>query len=105
MILTTVRSTATREFDRAVGPFQLIPQTWRNWHTDGNGDGVEDPHNFDDAAMAATNYLCRASSPQDTEEGWRAAITAYNSAGGYLDAVASRAAAYAAAAKGAVSTR
>lgn len=85
------------EHDRAVGPFQLIPQTWRNWHTDGNGDGVEDPQNFDDAAMAATNYLCRASSPHDTEEGWRAAIAAYNSAPAYLDAVARRAAEYAAA--------
>ena len=46
---TTARSTATPTFDRAVGPMQLIPQTWRNWHTDGNGDGVEDPQNIDDA--------------------------------------------------------
>lgn len=86
------------EFDRAVGPFQLIPQTWRNWHVDANGDGVEDPQNIDDAAMAAVNYLCRASSPQDTEAGWRAAITAYNSAPSYIDAVARVAAEYAAAA-------
>ncbi len=86
------------EFDRAVGPFQLIPQTWRNWHVDANGDGVEDPQNIDDAAMAAVNYLCRASAPQDTEAGWRAAITAYNSAPSYIDAVARIAAGYAAAA-------
>ncbi|WP_294179712.1 lytic transglycosylase domain-containing protein [uncultured Schumannella sp.] len=83
------------EFDRAVGPFQLIPQTWRNWHVDANGDGVEDPQNIDDAAMAAVNYLCRASAPQDTEAGWRAAITAYNSAPSYIDAVARAAASYA----------
>ena len=49
------------EFDRAVGPMQLIPQTWRNWHIDGGGDGVEDPQNIDDAALAAANYLCRSS--------------------------------------------
>lgn len=80
--------------DRAVGPMQLIPQTWRNWHTDGNGDGVEDPQNIDDAVMATTNYLCRASTALDTEKGWRAAIAAYNSADSYLASVARVAVAY-----------
>jgi len=74
--------------DRAVGPMQLIPQTWRNWHTDGNGDGVEDPQNIDDAVMATTNYLCRASSALDSEKGWRAAVGAYNSTDAYLREVA-----------------
>jgi len=74
--------------DRAVGPMQLIPQTWRNWHTDGNGDGVENPQNIDDAVMATTNYLCRASTALDTEKGWRAAIAAYNSTDAYLREVA-----------------
>lgn len=80
--------------DRAVGPMQLIPQTWRNWHTDGNGDGVEDPQNIDDAVMATTNYLCRASTALDTEKGWRAAIAAYNSPASYLAKVARVAIAY-----------
>jgi membrane-bound lytic murein transglycosylase B len=80
--------------DRAVGPMQLIPQTWRNWHTDGNGDGVENPQNIDDAAMATTNYLCRASTALDTEKGWRAAIVAYNSPAFYLREVASTAITY-----------
>ncbi|HEY4224722.1 MAG TPA: lytic transglycosylase domain-containing protein [Pseudolysinimonas sp.] len=80
--------------DRAVGPMQLIPQTWRNWHTDGNGDGVEDPRNIDDAVMATTNYLCRASTALDTEKGWRGAIAAYNSADSYLGKVAKTAVAF-----------
>jgi membrane-bound lytic murein transglycosylase B len=80
--------------DRAVGPMQLIPQTWRNWHTDGNGDGVENPQNIDDAVMATTNYLCRASTALDTEKGWRAAIAAYNSTDAYLASVARAAVAY-----------
>ncbi len=83
------------EFDRAVGPFQLIPQTWRNWHTDGNGDGVEDPQNIDDAAMATVNYLCRVSTAIDTEAGWRAAVTGFNSPSSYLDTVAEYAVQYA----------
>ena len=80
--------------DRAVGPMQLIPQTWRNWHTDGNGDGVENPQNIDDAVMATTNYLCRASTALDTEHGWRAAVAAYNSTDAYLAEVARVAVAY-----------
>ena len=87
--------------DRAVGPMQLIPQTWRNWHTDGNGDGVEDPQNIDDAVMATTNYLCRASTALDTEKGWRAAVSAYNSTDAYLRSVARAGVAYNAAAKAA----
>lgn len=80
--------------DRAVGPMQLIPQTWRNWHTDGNGDGVENPQNIDDAVMATTNYLCRASTALDTEKGWRTAIGAYNSTDAYMREVARVAVAY-----------
>lgn len=82
------------DHDRAVGPMQLIPQTWRNWHVDANGDGVEDPHHIDDAVLAAANYLCRAATAQDTEEGWRAAVSSYNSAPSYLEAVARAAVAY-----------
>lgn len=83
------------QYDRAVGPFQLIPQTWRNWHTDGGGDGVEDPQNIDDAAMATVNYLCRVSIGIDTEEGWRAAVAGFNSPSAYLDTVARYAVRYA----------
>jgi hypothetical protein len=82
------------QFDRAVGPMQLIPQTWRNWHVDGGGDGVEDPQNIDDAAVAAANYLCRSSTAMDTEDGWRAAISAYNSSDTYLSNVAAAAVSY-----------
>jgi membrane-bound lytic murein transglycosylase B len=84
------------EFDRAVGPFQLIPQTWRNWHTDGSGDGAEDPHNIDDAAMATANYLCRVSIHIDTEAGWIAAVSGFNSPQSYRDTVARHAVRYAA---------
>ncbi len=86
------------EADRAVGPMQLIPEAWRNWHVDGGGDGVEDPQNIDDAVLAAANYLCRASAAFDTEEGWRAGIRSYNSPERYLGTVAQFAIRYAEAA-------
>ena len=85
----------TADADRAVGPMQLIPEAWRNWHVDGSGDGVEDPQNIDDAVLAATNYLCRASTAFDTEDGWRAGIRSYNSPEVYLGTVAEYAIRYA----------
>jgi membrane-bound lytic murein transglycosylase B len=76
------------DYDRAVGPMQLIPQTWRNWHVDANADGVEDPQNIDDATMASANYLCRASGDMATESGWLTGITAYNSDPDYAVTIA-----------------
>ena len=86
------------EFDRAVGPLQFIPGSWANWYIDASGDGVADPHNIDDAALAAANYLCRAVPTLGDEASWRAGIASYNAEGVYLDAVATAAARYAAAA-------
>jgi membrane-bound lytic murein transglycosylase B len=88
------------EFDRAIGPMQLIPQTWRNWHVDASGDGVEDPQNIDDAALATANYLCRSSKDFATESGWLTAVASYNSAPAYIALVARIGDEYAAAAAG-----
>ena len=44
--------------DRAVGPMQFIPSTWRTYASDGNADGVADPNNVFDAALSAGKYLC-----------------------------------------------
>lgn len=43
---------------RAVGPMQFLPSTWQHWASDGNGDGIADPDNVYDAALAAGRYLC-----------------------------------------------
>jgi membrane-bound lytic murein transglycosylase B len=74
--------------DRAIGPMQMIPESWGNWRTDANDDGKRDPHNMFDAVMAAANYLCRASPDMVGVDGWKAGIAAYNSAPSYLVKVA-----------------
>lgn len=84
------------EGDRAVGPMQLLPQSWRNWHTDANGDGVEDPQNIYDATMAAAHYLCRAAGTLGTHDGWQVGVLAYNSSRQYLNDVMDAANRYAA---------
>lgn len=75
--------------DRAVGPMQFIPQTWEHWGVDGNGDGVRDPNNVYDAALAAAHYLCAdgrdLSNPQDMDR----AILGYNHSQDYLNLVRS----------------
>ena len=82
------------KYDRAVGPMQLIPQTWRNWHVDGNADGREDPQNIDDAVLATANYLCRAGGKLGEEPGWVTAVKAYNNSDVYLTLVATTALGY-----------
>ncbi|MFN0028915.1 MAG: lytic murein transglycosylase [Acidimicrobiales bacterium] len=70
-------------YDRAVGPMQFIPSSWQLYGRDGNGDGVADPHNYYDAALAAGEHLCRAGQDTATAEGRRAALLGYNQSEAY----------------------
>ncbi len=82
-------------YDRAVGPLQFLPSTWRAHGVDGSGDGAADPNQIDDAALTAARYLCAAGGDLTTADGWQRAIAAYNSADGYADRVRDQADAYA----------
>jgi membrane-bound lytic murein transglycosylase B len=76
---------------------QFIPSTWALFAADGNGDGVADPQQIDDAALATASYLCSvASGPLTRSENWIAAIAAYNSTIDYNNRVAEAASHYAA---------
>ena len=83
------------EWDRAVGPLQFIPATWQRWGADGNGDGVDDPQQIDDAALAAGRYLCHYGELSRPDR-WRAAVFAYNHVDSYVNTVAATANTYAA---------
>jgi membrane-bound lytic murein transglycosylase B len=86
-------------WDRAVGPLQFIPATWQRWGADANGDGVADPNQIDDAALAAGRYLC-AAGEMTSPAGWRRAVFSYNHLDTYVDDVAAAANGYAARAGG-----
>ncbi|MGH3854797.1 MAG: lytic transglycosylase domain-containing protein [Pseudonocardiaceae bacterium] len=66
-------------WEHAVGPFQFIPSTWALWRADGNNDGITDPQNIDDAALAAAQYLCADNRNLASGDGWLRAILTYNS--------------------------
>ncbi|MFF3313852.1 lytic transglycosylase domain-containing protein [Streptomyces sp. NPDC002952] len=74
-------------YDQAVGPLQFIPSTWAWAGHDGNGDGVKDPNNVYDAALAAGHYLCRNGWDLSTQGGLRSAILSYNNSQDYLNLV------------------
>ncbi len=75
-------------WDRAVGPMQFIPATWRELGRDGNRDGVEDPNNLYDAALTAAAHLClREPGDYSRRAQLRAALIAYNSSQRYADDV------------------
>jgi membrane-bound lytic murein transglycosylase B len=71
-------------WERAVGPMQFLPQTWAELGTDGDGDGADDPHDLDDAALAAAALLCRAGGDLGGVEGWSRAVLGYNRSEQYV---------------------
>lgn len=77
------------EFERAVGPFQFLPETFRAYGKDGNGDGTVSPHNADDAAASAAVYLCGKGRNLTDRNQLRAAIHTYNQSWAYVDDVLS----------------
>ncbi|KUL34918.1 hypothetical protein ADL22_29290 [Streptomyces sp. NRRL F-4489] len=75
------------EFDRAIGPMQFIPSTWASWGADGNGDGVNDPNNIYDAALATGHYLCAGGRDLNGSADLEKAILSYNNSREYVNAV------------------
>jgi membrane-bound lytic murein transglycosylase B len=82
--------------DRAMGPMQFIPETWKLYGVDANNDGTISPDNIDDAALSAAGYLCWRGKNLSTPRGWMNALRAYNHSDQYARTVRDLATAYAA---------
>ncbi|KHF43708.1 lytic transglycosylase domain-containing protein [Saccharomonospora viridis] len=67
-----------RKYDRAVGPMQFIPTTWKLYGVDASGDGKADPQQIDDAALATARYLCDHGRDMATGQGWWDGVLSYN---------------------------
>ncbi|HJP75572.1 MAG TPA: lytic transglycosylase domain-containing protein [Pseudonocardiaceae bacterium] len=83
------------QWDRALGPMQFLPTTWREWGQRASGDGqAPDPQNIADAALTAGNYLCRSVGDMTTPANWWKAVYIYNNSDEYGVEVYSAAQAY-----------
>ncbi len=71
-------------WDRAVGPMQFVPASWRVAGVDMDGDGRRDPQDVDDAAGTAMIYLCAGGRDLATDKGLNDAVLSYNHSVTYL---------------------
>ncbi len=76
--LTTVRSYAG-----AQGPMQFMYGTWKHYAVDGNGDGVANINQAEDAVFAGARYLAANGGAENIDH----ALLAYNHAQWYVDKV------------------
>ena len=81
-------------FDRAVGPMQFIPGTWRVVGVDADGDGASNPQDMVDAASAAAVYLCSGPGDLSLPGDLSAAVMRYNASDAYVRMVTAIADAY-----------
>ena len=71
-------------WDRAVGPMQFLPGTWRAFGVDGDGDGVANPQDVEDAAAGTAAYLCYGGRDLSEPAALRTAVLSYNHSVAYL---------------------
>ena len=82
-------------YDRAVGPMQFLPSTWREYEEGASGHSAPDPQNINDATVSAARYLCASGQDLRTANGLIAAVYGYNHSFNYVSAVLSVAIRYA----------
>ncbi len=73
-----------RGYARAVGPMQFLPETYRKFAGDGDGDGISDPQNLFDAALTAGKYLCYGGLDMNDLSQQSKAIMRYNNSMAYV---------------------
>ncbi|MFJ8580386.1 lytic murein transglycosylase [Micromonospora sp. NPDC093277] len=78
-------------YDRAIGPMQFIPSTWQEIGADADNDGAKNPHNINDAALAAGQYLCKNGRNMTIPGDWWGAILSYNDVRRYAQDVFNKA--------------
>ncbi|MBF6355294.1 lytic murein transglycosylase [Nocardia higoensis] len=71
-------------YDRAVGPMQFLPETWKRYAADGNDDGIADPQNLYDAALTTGKYLCDGGLDMRDLSQQSRAILRYNNSMAYV---------------------
>ena len=80
--------TTIASYAGAQGPMQFMPGTWRAYGQDGDGDGVANVHDVDDAIHGAANYLAANGGARGDMQN---ALYRYNHSQAYVNLVLARA--------------
>jgi hypothetical protein len=80
-------ATPTRAAPGGLGPMRFFPSVWRVVAVDGDGDGVRNPHDIDDAALAVAVYLCASGEDLREPAAMRAAVRSYDDSRRYVELV------------------
>jgi membrane-bound lytic murein transglycosylase B len=75
--------TTVKSYAGAQGPMQFMPGTWRGYAVDGNGDGVANIYEAEDAVYAGARLLAANGGAENIDR----ALFAYNHAQWYVDKV------------------
>ncbi len=78
---------AKAAYDRPVGPLAFLVPTWQVAGADGDGDGLRDPQDIEDAAVSAAYFLCLGGRDLGEERGLRTALLSYHHSTAYADLV------------------
>lgn len=76
---------SSANFAGAMGPMQFLAGTWAAYGVDGDGDGVRNVYDPDDAVFGAANYLCVSGAGNVST--LRSALWDYNHADWYVELV------------------
>ena len=74
-------------YDRTMGPLRLTPTQWRDFASDADGDGIQDPYDIDDASLALARLLCSGTDDLSQLPGWNAAVRRYHAGDAYARSV------------------
>ena len=78
---------ADTTFDHAMGPLGILPSAWRTFGIDADGDGILDPYDIDDAALAMAGLLCSGGDDMSQRAGWNKAVAHQHSGTTYGQSV------------------
>jgi hypothetical protein len=78
---------ADTTFDHAMGPMGILPGAWRTFGIDADGDGILDPYDIDDAALAMAGLLCSGGDDMSQRTGWNKAIGHQHTGAAYAQSV------------------
>jgi len=75
------------KFDHAMGPLGILPSAWKLYAIDADADGILDPYDIDDAALAMGRLLCAGGDDMSGLDGWTKAIGRQHAGQAYATSV------------------